>query len=254
MLRLQTQRATVLLQRQTHSSQNFSPLSLTYEQLLSESKMSLSPASRPHSTVSSKLTDPSSQSRNSPSHAIVSSSSATVLISSNSRRFRYIEPKAWNLSLWSRHCALRRLSTTEVNTSKALRDLLTYIPHLEELKLNSDIRSWCNDPEDRESWQGIMKFLPTFSGFPNLRKLMLPLPDASSLDIGFDPPWWGNASMDSLDLDELVEREDREVSELVAKGVQTLCPVVSELWVGGTCFKRDDKGVMVCPDPWPGTE
>ncbi|KDQ53142.1 hypothetical protein JAAARDRAFT_197635 [Jaapia argillacea MUCL 33604] len=142
---------------------------------------------------------------------------------------------------------LRHISTKESITSKTLRDLLTYIPHLEELKLEGGVRSWCNDPEDQEtSGQGIMKFLPTFARFPNLRKLILP--NASSLDIGFNPPWCGNAYMNNPGLVEQVAREGREASERVAKGVQTLCPVVSELWVGRICFRRDEKGIMVCPD------
>ncbi|KDQ53141.1 hypothetical protein JAAARDRAFT_39505 [Jaapia argillacea MUCL 33604] len=143
---------------------------------------------------------------------------------------------------------LRHFSTKEVITSKTLRDLLTYIPHLEELKLNGGVQSWCNDPEDQEtSGQGIMKFLPTFARFPTLRKLVLP--NASSLDIGFDPPWCGNAYDNNPGLVERVAREGREASERVANGVQTLCSVVSELWVGHICFRRDEKGIMVRSNP-----
>ncbi|KDQ55627.1 hypothetical protein JAAARDRAFT_37031 [Jaapia argillacea MUCL 33604] len=149
---------------------------------------------------------------------------------------------------------LRALSTTAGISSKTLQDILKAIPLLEELKLSSTLSSrWRvsrRRPEDQANGQGIMKFLPEFACFPHLHKLVLP--HAYSLDIGFNPPWCGNAYMNNPGLVEQVAKERQEASERVAKGVQEVCPGVTELWVGHLCFKRDDKGIMVCSNPEKG--
>ncbi|KDQ55612.1 hypothetical protein JAAARDRAFT_37017 [Jaapia argillacea MUCL 33604] len=55
--------------------------------------------------------------------------------------------------------------------------------------------------------------------------------------------------MNNPGLVEQVAREGQEADDRVAKGVQEVCPSVSELWVGDVCFRRDEKGVMDRSDP-----
>ncbi|KDQ55628.1 hypothetical protein JAAARDRAFT_208432 [Jaapia argillacea MUCL 33604] len=146
---------------------------------------------------------------------------------------------------------LRAFSTTVVIGSSTLQDILKAIPLLEELKLSRSLsprrRMWRYRSERRGNGQGIMKLLPDFACFPHLHKLVLP--DASSLDIGFNPPWISHADTSNPGLVERIARQGQEASERVAKGVQEVCPSVNELWVGHICFKRDEKGVMVYSDP-----
>ncbi|KDQ56952.1 hypothetical protein JAAARDRAFT_35550 [Jaapia argillacea MUCL 33604] len=130
---------------------------------------------------------------------------------------------------------LRTLSTAEAISSNTLQDILKSLPLLKELKFSGDLS------EDQSNQQGIMKFLPEFAHFAHLHRLILP--NSSTLGIGFNPPWCMPHTPSLL---KRVKREGQEAAERVARGVQAVCPGVSELWIGVICFKRDGKGVMVC--------
>ncbi|KDQ56954.1 hypothetical protein JAAARDRAFT_35552 [Jaapia argillacea MUCL 33604] len=147
---------------------------------------------------------------------------------------------------------LRTLSTAEAFSSKTLQDIFKSLPLLEELKLSGNLLSLLSrtrrvpraDPEDQSNRQGILEFLPEFAHFAHLHKLVLP--HSSSLGVGFNPPLFATAFSNSPALVNHIKREARAAAERVGRGVQEVCPGVTELWVGQVCFKRDEKGVMVC--------
>ncbi|KAL8785819.1 MAG: hypothetical protein Q9213_003126 [Squamulea squamosa] len=82
------------------------------------------------------------------------------------------------------------------------------------------------------SRDGIDILLPTLSRFRHLTSLVLP--DASSLNVGFDPPWCGNAYMGpgGQELARRVETERKQAEEMIARMVSGQMPKLEELWVG----------------------
>ncbi|KAL8771538.1 MAG: hypothetical protein Q9209_002980 [Squamulea sp. 1 TL-2023] len=82
------------------------------------------------------------------------------------------------------------------------------------------------------SRDGIEGLLPTLSRFRDLTSLVLP--DVSSLNVGFSPPWCGNAYMGpgGEELARQVERQGRQAADMVARMVFANLPKLEELWVG----------------------
>lgn len=79
---------------------------------------------------------------------------------------------------------------------------------------------------------GIEILLPALDCFKNLKTLVLA--DASRLDVGFDPPWCGNAYMGpgGEQLARKMDEEERQAADKVAQRVFGSVPTLEELWVG----------------------
>lgn len=118
-----------------------------------------------------------------------------------------------------------------------LEEVLSEMPHIKRLAM----------PGGRYE-NPVTELYPIFAKFKHLEEVVLA--DASSLDVGFEPPWCGNAYMGpgGAELAARVAAEGEEARDNVAKAMFAACKPLKRLWVGDWSqgeAQRDEMGQVL---------
>lgn len=122
-------------------------------------------------------------------------------------------------------------------SGKQVQQVLHHLPELQTLGMPGG--NYEDTPDS---------YLHIIGQFTSLRTLILA--DAASLNVGFDPPWCGNAYMGpgGAELAKRVEEEGLEAEKLVAKQVFEASKYLQTVWIGDHSeanARRDGNGEVI---------